>query len=75
MTAGVRRWTRRRESNDLPIRLAAVRRYRSPHVGSVEAYLLGQDRFRKMVALALFLARCRFSKIKILLRSAFEMAL
>jgi len=55
MTAGVRRWTRRRQSNDLSNRLAAVRDYRAADVGTVADDLLGKDRLREMVALALLL--------------------
>ena len=55
MTAGLRRWTRRRKPNDLSHRLAAVRRHRTAHLGPVEINLLGQSRLREVVALALFL--------------------
>jgi len=55
MTAGVRRWTRRRQSNDLSNRLAAVRDYRAADVGTVADDLLGKDRLREMVALAVLL--------------------
>jgi hypothetical protein len=55
MTAVIRRWTRRRKPNDLSHRLAAVRRHRSKNLGSIEVNLLGQNQFRKMVAVALFL--------------------
>jgi len=55
MTAGVRRGSRRRESNSLSHRLAAIRRHGSTHLGTVEAYLLGKNRFREVVAVALFL--------------------
>ncbi len=55
MTAGVRRWTRRRESNDLSHRLAAIRRHGPKNLGSVKNDLLGENRFREMVALALLL--------------------
>lgn len=55
MTAGFRRWTRRRKPNDLSNRLATIRRHRSENLGSVENDLLGEDRFREMVALALLL--------------------
>ncbi|HKY08860.1 MAG TPA: hypothetical protein VJQ55_11485 [Candidatus Binatia bacterium] len=41
MTAGIRRWTRRSQPDDLPKRVAAVRRYRSPHMGPIETNLLG----------------------------------
>jgi hypothetical protein len=58
MTAGIRRWTRRREPNDLSNRLAAVRRHQAQNLGSIENDLLGEDRFRKMVAVALFLILC-----------------
>jgi hypothetical protein len=59
MTALIRRWTRRCKSNDLSNGLAAVRGYRSKNLGAVQIDLLVQDRFRKMVALALFLDRSR----------------
>ena len=55
MTAVIRRWTRRRKPNDLSHWLAAVRRHRSKNLGSIEVNLLGQNQFRKMVAVALFL--------------------
>ena len=58
MTAGVRRGSRRRESNSLSHRLAAIRRHGSTHLGTVEAYLLGKNRFREVVAVALFLISC-----------------
>ena len=57
MTAGVRRWTRRGKPNDLSDRLAAVRRHRATNLGSIKNDLLGQGRFREMVALALLLVR------------------
>jgi hypothetical protein len=41
MNAGIRRWTRRRKPNNLPIRLAAIRRHRSKNLGSIEIDLLG----------------------------------
>ncbi len=55
MTAGVRRWTRRGKPNDLSNRLAAVRRHRATNLGSIKNDLLGQGRFREVVALALLL--------------------
>jgi hypothetical protein len=66
MTAGIRRWTRRGKPNNLSNRLAAIRRHRSENLGSVEIDLLGQDRFRKMVALAVFLAHARRRHLKTL---------
>jgi hypothetical protein len=57
MTAGIRRWTRRRKPNDLSLRLAAIRRHRSAHMGTIETHLLGEDRFRKVVAVALLLRK------------------
>ena len=48
---------RRREPNNLSNRLAAVRRHRSTNLGAVEIDLLGQDRFRKVVAVALLLGQ------------------
>jgi hypothetical protein len=57
MTARVRRGPRRCKSHSLSNRLAAVRRHRAQDVGAVAAHLLGEDRFRKVVALALFLNR------------------
>ena len=55
MTACIRRWTRCRKPNDLSRRLAAIRRHRSKNLGPLEVDLLGKDRFREMVAMALFL--------------------
>ena len=55
MTARFRCWTRRGESDHLSHRLAAVWRHRSSNLGSIKNDLLGQDRFREMVALALLL--------------------
>jgi hypothetical protein len=55
MTARIRRWTRRRKPNDLFNRLATIRRHEPQNLGSVENDLLGEDRFRKMVAVALLL--------------------
>ena len=55
MTARIRRWTRCRKSNDLSDRLAAVRRHRTENLGSFKNDLLGQARFREVVALALLL--------------------
>jgi len=61
MTAGIRRWTRRRKSNHLSNRMAAVWSYRTADLGPVAHDLLGEDRFREMVALALLLIlRLRF---------------
>jgi hypothetical protein len=55
MTAGIRRWTRRRQSHHLSDRMAAVWRHRAKDVGTVAHDLLGEDRFREMVAVALLL--------------------
>lgn len=55
MTARLRRWTRRRQSNHIPHRMAAIRRHRSENLGAIQIDLLGKGRFRKMVAVALFL--------------------
>jgi hypothetical protein len=55
MTAGLRRRARRRQSHDVSHGLAAVWDHRAAHLGTVTVSLLGQDRIRKMVALALFL--------------------
>ena len=55
MTAGIRRWTRRRQSNHVSHRMAAVWSDRTADLGSVSNDLLGQDRLRKVVALALLL--------------------
>jgi hypothetical protein len=55
MTAGLRRGPRRCQPNHLSRRLAAIRCYGAAHLGTVKAYLLGKNRFREMVALALFL--------------------
>ena len=61
MTARIRRWTRCRKSNDLSDRLAAVRRHRATNLGSIKNDLLGQGRFREVVALALLLIPIQFS--------------
>jgi len=45
MTAGIRRWTRRRKSNHLSNRMAAVWSYRTADLGPVAHDLLGEDRF------------------------------
>jgi hypothetical protein len=55
MTAGLRHGACRRQPNRLSHRLAAIRRYRAAHLGTVKAYLLGENRLREVVALALFL--------------------
>ena len=55
MIAGVRRWTRRRESNHLSDRMATVWSHRTPNLGPVTHDLLGEARVREMVALALLL--------------------
>jgi hypothetical protein len=55
MTAGLRRGPRRCQQNHLSHRLAAIRRYGAAHLGAVKADLLGENRFREVVALALFL--------------------
>ena len=55
MTARLRRWTRRGKSNHLSHRMAAIRRHRSENLGPVQIDLLGEGRFRKMVAVAIFL--------------------
>jgi hypothetical protein len=55
MTARIRRGTRRRKSHDLSNRLAAIRRDRSANIGPFTFDLLGQARFREMVAVALLL--------------------
>ena len=55
MTARIRRWTRRRKPNDISNRLATVRRHRATNLGSIKNDLLGQGRFREVVALALLL--------------------
>ncbi len=66
MTARVRRWTRRRKPNDLSNRLAAIRRDRSTNLGPIKNGLLGKDRLREMVAVALLLSflseNCLFRK-------------
>ena len=41
MTAGIRRWTRRRKSNDLSDRLAAIRRHGPQNARSIKINLLG----------------------------------
>ena len=55
MTACIRRGPRRRKSDDLSNRLAALWRNRSTNVRTVALDLLGQGRFREMVVVALFL--------------------
>jgi hypothetical protein len=55
MTAGLRRGARRCQSHDLSNRLAAVREHRAAHLGALPVSLLGQDRVREVVALAVFL--------------------
>ena len=55
MTASLRRGPRCCQPNRLSHRLAAIRRYGAAHLGTVEANLLGKNRFRKVVALALLL--------------------
>ena len=55
MTPYVRRRARRRKPDGLPSGLATLRRDRREIVGTVAADLLGQDRFREVVALALLL--------------------
>jgi len=55
MTARLRRWTRRRKPNHISHRMAAIRRHRSENLGRVQIDLLGESRFREMVAVALFL--------------------
>jgi hypothetical protein len=55
MTASLRRGPRRCKPHSLSHRLAAIRRNGAAHLGTVKAYLLGKDRFREVVALALFL--------------------
>jgi hypothetical protein len=57
MTACLRRWTRRGQSNHLSYRLAAVWRHSASNLGSIKDDLLGQNRLREMVALALLLKR------------------
>jgi hypothetical protein len=42
MTACLRRWARRGKSNDLPARLAAIRRDRRAYLGSGALDLLGK---------------------------------
>ena len=61
MTARMRHWKRRGESNNLSNRLAAIRRNRPKNPGSIEVNLLGQGRFREMVAVALFLTSLKIS--------------
>lgn len=65
MTARIRRWTRRRKPNDISNRLATVRRHRATNLGSIKNDLLGQGRFREVVALALLLIPIQFSYGKI----------
>ena len=63
MTAGVRRWTRCGKSNDLSDWLAAIRCNGSKNPGSIKVNLLGEGRFREMVAVALFLAEENFVRV------------
>jgi hypothetical protein len=56
MTAGLRRGPRRCQPNRLSHRLAAIRRDGTADLGTIKAYLLGKNRFREVVALALFLS-------------------
>jgi hypothetical protein len=62
MTAGLRRGPRRCQPNHLSYRLAAIRRDGAAHLGAVKAYLLGENRLREVVALALFLVDKRNGK-------------
>src|SRR5262245_54113569 len=55
MTAGIRRWTRCGKSNHISDRMAAIRCDRSENLGTVADDLLGESRFREMVALAVLL--------------------
>jgi hypothetical protein len=45
MTAGIRRGPRRSKSHDISIRMAAIRRYRGAHLGSLKTDLLGKGGF------------------------------
>jgi hypothetical protein len=55
MTARLRRWTRRCESDHVSNVLAAFWRHRHADLGTFAAYLLGETRVRKVVAVALLL--------------------
>ena len=55
MTARIRRWTRCGKSNHVSDRLAAVWCDGSKNLGTITDDLLGEDRFREVVALAIFL--------------------
>jgi len=55
MTIGLRRGPRRRDSNHLSHQLAAIRRHRAASLGTIKVHLLGQDRLREVVAVAIFL--------------------
>jgi len=55
MTAGVRRWTRCGKSNHISDRMAAVWCDRSENLGTIADDLLGENRFREVVALAVLL--------------------
>jgi len=44
MTSGLRRGARRSESDDLPPGMAAIRRNRACHLGTIPFDLLGEDR-------------------------------
>jgi hypothetical protein len=56
MTAGLRRRSRRCQSNGLSHGLAAIRGYGTTYLGTIKADLLGKSWFREMVAVALFLS-------------------
>lgn len=55
MTARLRRRRRRREPNHLSQRLAAIRVRIVPELGAIAPDLLGEDRIRKVVAVAILL--------------------
>jgi hypothetical protein len=62
MTAGFRRWTRRGKPHYLSDGLAAVWPDQAENVGAIEGDLLGQSRFREMVAVALLLTYLAIGK-------------
>ncbi len=55
MTASLRRWTRRRKPNHVSYRVAAIRRHGGANLGAVPLDILGENRIREMVVVALFL--------------------
>jgi hypothetical protein len=64
MTACVRRRARRCKQNDLSHILAALWGHRNTDLGSLAAHLLGQDRIREVVVVALLLEKISQGKLK-----------